>query len=56
MLVLKPGLPTTKPFFHNQKILAVEALQDTGRWLLDQSKFLDIGTTLGYPSRFLSGG
>src|SRR3990170_4583867 len=38
----------------SKKILAVEALQDTGRWLRRQSEFLDIGSTLGYPSRFLS--
>jgi hypothetical protein len=55
MLFLQPGRTTTKAFFDNRKTVAVEALQDTGRWLLDQSKFLDIDTTLGYPSRFLSG-
>jgi hypothetical protein len=32
-----------------------EALQDTGRWLFCHSEFLDIDTTLGYPSRFLPG-
>ena len=46
---------TTKAFFSNRKFLAVEALQDTGRWSFGQSNFLDINTTLGYPSRFLSG-
>ena len=55
MLFLRPGNATTKAFFRNQKIQAVEALQDTGRWRFCQRDFLDIDTTLGYPSRFLSG-
>jgi hypothetical protein len=55
VLFLQPCEATTKAFLCNQKIQAVEALQDTGRWLFCQSKFLDIDTTLGYPSRFLSG-
>jgi hypothetical protein len=55
MLVLLPDRATTKALFDNRKTQAVEALQDTGRWLLGHSKFLDIDTTLGYPSRFLSG-
>ena len=38
------------------KIQVVEALQDTGRWRFSHSEFLDIDHTLGYPSRFLSGG
>jgi hypothetical protein len=54
-LVLEPGRATTKALFGNRKIQAVEALQDTGRWLFGHGKFLDIDTTLGYPSRFLSG-
>ena len=41
--------PTNK-----RKTQAVGALQDTGRWRLHQSEFLDFDTTLGYPSRFLS--
>jgi hypothetical protein len=45
-----------KAFFHDRKIQVVEALQDTGRRRFCQSDFLDIDTTLGYPSRFLSGG
>ncbi|HEX9083425.1 MAG TPA: hypothetical protein VF836_01705 [Gemmatimonadaceae bacterium] len=55
MLFLEPDGATTKAFFRKQKIQALEALQDTGRCLFDQTKFLDIDTTLGYPSRFLSG-
>jgi hypothetical protein len=55
VLFLRPFGATTKAFLCNRKIQAVEALQDTGRWLFCQSKFLDIDTTLGYPSRFLSG-
>src|SRR3982750_4008692 len=43
-------------FFRDRKILVFEALQDTGRRCFSQSDFLDIDTTLGYPSRFLSGG
>jgi hypothetical protein len=54
-LVLPPDRATTKALLDNRKTQAVEALQDTGRWLFDHSKFLDIDTTLGYPSRFLSG-
>jgi hypothetical protein len=50
-----PENATTKAFFPNRKFLALEALQDTGRWGFYQSDFLDIDTTLGYPSRFLSG-
>src|ERR1700680_791443 len=55
VLFLRPFGATAKAFLCNRKIQAVEALQDTGRWLFCQSKFLDIDTTLGYPSRFLSG-
>jgi hypothetical protein len=55
VLFLRPENATTKAFFNNRKIQAVEALQDTGRWLFCQLDFLDIDTTLGYPSRFLSG-
>jgi hypothetical protein len=55
VLFLRPENATTKAFFSNRKIQAVEALQDTGRWLFCQLDFLDIDTTLGYPSRFLSG-
>ena len=54
-LVLPPDRATTNALFDNRKTQAVEALQDTGRWLFGHSKFLDIDTTLGYPSRFLSG-
>jgi hypothetical protein len=50
-----PENATTKALFPNRKFLAVEALQDTGRWSFSQGDFLDIDTTLGYPSRFLSG-
>jgi hypothetical protein len=46
---------TTKALLSNRKIQVVEALQDTGRWRFSHSEFLDIDTTLGYPSRFLSG-
>jgi hypothetical protein len=55
VLFLRPENATTKAFFSNRKFLAVEALQDTGRWRFSQSDFLDIDTTLEYPSRFLSG-
>jgi hypothetical protein len=55
LLFLQPGNATTNAFSGNRKILALEALQDTGRWHFGQSKFLDFDTTLGYPSRFLSG-
>jgi hypothetical protein len=55
VLFLQPEKATTKAFFRKQKIQALEALQDTGRCHFDQTKFLDINTTLGYPSRFLSG-
>jgi hypothetical protein len=55
MLFLQPDRATPKAFFANRKIQAVEALQDTGRWLFGRTKFLDIVTTLGYPSRFPSG-
>jgi hypothetical protein len=55
VLFRQPETATTKALFSNRKIQAVEALQDTGRWHFCQSKFLDIDTTLGYPSRFLSG-
>jgi hypothetical protein len=55
VLFLRPGNATTKAFFNNRKIQAVEALQDTGRWIFCQSNFLDLDTTRGYPSRFLSG-
>jgi len=55
MLVLQRVGATTKAFLCNRKIQALEALQDTGRCPFGQTKFLDIATTLGYPSRFLSG-
>jgi hypothetical protein len=55
MLVPAPDRATTKALSDNQKTQAEETLQDTGRWLFGYSKFLDIDTTLGYPSRFLSG-
>ena len=55
VLVRKPERATAKALFSNRKIQAIEALQDTGRWHLCQCDFLDIDTTLGYPSRFLSG-
>ena len=55
VLFLRPCGATTKAFLCNRKIQVVEALQDTGRWHLCQCEFLDIDTTLGYPSRFLSG-
>jgi hypothetical protein len=57
-LVLSPQPENAQPkaFLSDRKIQVDEALQDTGRWLFCQSKFLDIDTTLGYPSRFLSGG
>jgi hypothetical protein len=55
VLFLQPEKATTKAFFRKQKIQALEALQDTGRCHFDQTNFLDIDTTLGYPSRFLSG-
>jgi hypothetical protein len=55
VLFLQPVNATPKAFFSNRKSQAVEALQDTGRWHFSQCDFLDIDTTLGYPSRFLSG-
>ena len=55
MMLRQPANATTKAFFRNRKFQAEEALQDTGRWCFSQSDFLDIDTTLGYPSRFLSG-
>jgi hypothetical protein len=51
----QPGGATTKALLSNRKFRLFEALQDTGRWHFSQSEFLDIDTTLGYPSRFLSG-
>jgi hypothetical protein len=55
VLFRQPEKATTKTLLSNRKIQVVEALQDTGRWRFSQSIFLDIDTTLGYPSRFLSG-
>jgi hypothetical protein len=55
VLVRKPERATAKALFSNRTIQAIEALQDTGRWCFCQCDFLDIDTTLGYPSRFLSG-
>jgi hypothetical protein len=55
VLFRQPEKATTKALLSNRKIQAVEALQDTGRWRFCQGEFLDINTTLGYPSRFLSG-
>jgi len=55
VLFRQPEKATTKALLNNRKIQVVEALQDTGRWRFCQSEFLDIDTTLGYPSRFLSG-
>ena len=55
LLFLPPANATTKAFFRNRKFQGIEALQDTGRWCFCQCDFLDIDTTLGYPSRFLSG-
>jgi hypothetical protein len=55
VLFLQPDKATSKAFFRKQKIQALEALQDTGRCPFGQTKILDIDTTLGYPSRFLSG-
>jgi hypothetical protein len=55
LLLLLPANATTKAFFRNRKFQGIEALQDTGRWCFCQCDFLDIDTTLGYPSRFLSG-
>jgi len=46
----------TKSAAEQSKIQVVEALQDTGRWPFSHSEFLDFDHTLGYPSRFLSGG
>jgi hypothetical protein len=46
----------TESAAEQSKIQVVEALQDTGRWRFSHSEFLDIDHTLGYPSRFLSGG
>jgi hypothetical protein len=56
-LVLSPQPDNAQPkaFLRDRKNQVDEALQDTGRWLFCQSKFLDIDTTLGYPSRFLPG-
>ena len=54
MLFLQPERETERTF-EQSKNQVVEALQDTGRRLLGQGKFLDFDTTLGYPSRFLSG-
>jgi hypothetical protein len=55
VLFRRPEKATTNALLSNRKIQVVEALQDTGRWRFSQSDFLDIDTTLGYPSRFLSG-
>jgi hypothetical protein len=55
VLFRQPEKATTNALLSNRKIQAIEALQDTGRWRFSQSDFLDIDTTLGYPSRFLSG-
>jgi hypothetical protein len=55
LLFLPPANATTKAFFRNRNFQVIEALQDTGRWCFCQCDFLDIDTTLGYPSRFLSG-
>jgi hypothetical protein len=55
LLFRQPGNATAKAFFSNRNFQVVEALQDTGRCGFGQSNFLDIDTTLGYPSRFLSG-
>jgi hypothetical protein len=55
VLLQQPVNATTKAFFRNRKFQGIEALQDTGRWCFCQCDFLDIDTTLGYPSRFLSG-
>jgi hypothetical protein len=55
VLLRRPEKATTKALLSNRKIQDEEALQDTGRWRFCQSDFLDIDTTLGYPSRFLSG-
>jgi hypothetical protein len=55
VLLRSPANATTKAFFRNRKFQGIEALQDTGRWRFCQCDFLDIDTTLGYPSRFLSG-
>jgi hypothetical protein len=55
VLLREPANATAKAFFRNRKFQVLEALQDTGRWCFSQGDFLDIDTTLGYPSRFLSG-
>jgi hypothetical protein len=55
VLIRQPGSAKAKALLSNRKPRVVEALQDTGRWPFSQSKFLDFDTTLGYPSRFLSG-
>jgi hypothetical protein len=53
-VIRQPGEGISESTDEQAKSLAVEALQDTGRWRQRQSEFLDIDTTLGYPSRFLS--
>src|SRR6476661_11035059 len=55
VLFQEPERATTNALLRDRKIQAIEALQDTGRWHLCQCEFLDFDTTLGYPSRFLSG-
>jgi hypothetical protein len=55
VLFQQPQNAQSNAFFRDRKIQVVEALQDTGRRSFSQSIFLDIDTTLGYPSRFLSG-
>src|SRR6266516_6306237 len=52
-LFRQPGNAKSNAFLSDRKIQVVEALQDTGRCCFGHSKFLDIDTTLGYPSRFL---
>jgi hypothetical protein len=52
----QPGNAKPNAFLSDRKIQLVEALQDTGRCCFSHSKFLDIDTTLGYPSRFLPRG
>ena len=54
-LVRQPENAKSDAFLSDRKIQVEEALQDTGRWRFSQSEFLDIDTTLGYPSRFLPG-
>jgi hypothetical protein len=55
LLFRQPEGASTRALFSHREFQVVEALQDTGRWRLCQSEFLDFDTTLGYPSRFLSG-